>query len=242
MRNRIVLFTSIAILAVLLSACGVAYAQTPQPPTRTLNVTGTGQVFLTPDIAYISIGVHTENKDAAEAVAANNRQAKAVADALKAAGVESKDIQTTGFSIVPQQQYDDKGTVIGILYVVDNTVYVTVRDLEKLGSLLDTAISAGANSITGIRFDVEDKDKPMSEARQIAVEKARAQAEELAKAAGVKLGPIQTISVYGGTPVPVFEGKYMGGVGGVAPEALNVPISPGQLSLTVDVNIVYEIQ
>lgn len=242
MRNRIVFVISVAILAVLLSACGVAYAQTPQPPMRTLNVTGTGQVFLTPDIAYLSIGVHTENKEAAEAVAANNAQAKAVADALKAAGVDKKDIQTTGFSIFPQQQYDDKGTVIGILYVVDNTVYVTVRDLEKLGSLLDAAISAGANSITGIRFDVEDKDKPMSEARKMAVENARAQAEELAQAAGVKLGPVQSISVYGGAPRPLFESKAMGGADIIAPAMVEVPISPGQLSLTVDVNIVYEIQ
>ncbi len=240
MRNRIVLLSGMAILALLLSACGVAYAQTNQPPLRTLNVTGTGQVFLEPDIAYISIGVHTENKDAAEAVAANNSQAKAVVEALKAAGVQAKDIQTTGFNIFPQQQYDDKGTVIGILYVVDNTVFVTVRDLEKLGSLLDAAISAGANSITGVRFDVEDKDKPMSEARKIAVEKARAQAEELAKAAGVKLGPIQSINVYGGTPIPMYEGKGVGGA--VYAGALDVPISPGQLSLSVDVNIVYEIQ
>lgn len=241
MRNRIVLISGVAILAVLLSACGVAYAQTPQPPARTLNVTGTGQVFLTPDIAYISIGVHTENKDAAEAVAANNSQAKAVTEALKKSGVDAKDIQTTGFNIYPQQQYDEKGTVTGILYVVNNTVYVTVRDLEKLGELLDAAISAGANSINGVTFDVEDKDKPLSEARKIAVEKARAQAEELAEAAGVRLGPIQSINVYSGLPVPVYEGKGVGGAA-MGAGALEVPISPGQLTLTVDVNIIYEIE
>ena len=239
MRNKLYFFVVVILLAVVLSACGTAYAQATQPPTRTLNVTGSGRVFLTPDIAYISIGVQTEGKDAAEAVQDNNAQAQKVANVLKEMGVEAKDIQTTNFSIYPQQDYDDKGRVTGTTYIVDNSIYVTVRDLGQIGSLLDAVVSAGSISISGVQFDVEDKVSALSEARKAAVENARTQAEELAEAAGVTLGQVQSINVYGGYPVPVFEGK---GVGGGAELAAEVPVSPGQMVLSVEVNLVYEIR
>ncbi len=239
MRNKISLIPMVILVALALSACGTAFAQETQPPTRTLNVTGSGKVFLSPDIAYISIGVHTEGENAAEAVSSNTTQSKKVAQVLSGLGIADKDIQTSNFSIYPQQEYDDKGQVTGTKYVVDNTVYVTIRDLSKIGNILDAVVSAGSNSISGIQFDVEDKVGALSEARKAAVADAQAQADELAKAAGVKLGPIQSINVYGGFPVPVFEGK--GGGGGVQ-AATEVPISPGQLTLTVEVNVIYEIR
>lgn len=229
----------LVVMAILLSACGAqSAAQTSTPPLRTLNVTGSGKVLIVPDIATISIGVHTEGKDAAEAVASNNTQAQKVAQALQGMGVEEKDIRTSNFSIFPQQQFDETGKQIGTIYVVDNTVYVTVRQLDKLGELLNAVVETGANSIYGIQFDVEDKQAAVSEARKAAVENAQAQAEELAQATGVTLGEVQTINSYGGFPVPAFEGK--GGGGGAV--AADVPVSPGQLTLTVEVNIVYEIK
>jgi uncharacterized protein YggE len=147
-------------MAILLSACGAQNAaQTSTLPPRTLNVTGSGKVLIVPDIATISIGVHTEGKDADEAVASNNTQAKKVAQALQGMGVEEKDIRTSNFSIFPQQQFDETGKQIGTIYVVDNTVYVTVRQLDKLGELLNAVVETGANSIYGIQFDVEDKQR-----------------------------------------------------------------------------------
>lgn len=247
MRKHTLFIVSILLVAsVLLSACGSAPVTTalaqaePTPEARrTLNVTGTGKTFLTPDIAYVSVGVHTENKDAGEAVADNNTQSQEVSNAIRALGIVAKDIQTTNFSIYPQQQFDDKGQLVGINYVVDNTVYVTVRDIAKVGDVLTAAVQAGANSVNNISFDVEDKTQALSEARKAAVANARAQAEELAEAAGVELGPIQTISVYGGAPMPVYEGK---GIGGAVALDSSVPVSPGQLILSVDVNIVYSIE
>lgn len=113
-----------------------------------------------------------------------------------------------------------------------------MRDLTKVGELLDLVVKAGANSINGIQFDVADKSKALSEARKAAVADAAMQAKELAEAAGVILGPIQTISVSGAVPTPIYEGKGGGGV----MAASNAPISPGQMTIIVDVSIVYEIQ
>lgn len=242
MRNKFYTLMAIVLLAPVLAACGsTALAQTPTPAApvvRTISVTGHGEVPLTPDIARISIGVRTQGADVAEAMASNNTQAQEVVDALKELGVAERDIQTSNFSIYPQQQYDERGQVVETTFVVENTVYVTVRELENLGDLLDAAVGRGANSIYGIQFDVEEKDSAISEARQAAVADARAQAQELASAAGVRLGQIQSISTSSFSPVPVFDGR------GAAAEqaAAGVPISPGQLIVTAEVNVIYEIQ
>ena len=238
MQKKYVILIGLILALVSLSACATPVTtQATPPPLRTLNVTGSGKVFIAPDIAYISIGVHTEGESASDAVTKNSEQAQKITGAIKGMGVDPKDIQTTNFNISPQQKYDDKGQLIGIIYVVDNTVYVTIRDLTKIGGLLDEVTKAGANNVYGIQFDLADKTSATSEARKIAVESARTQAQELAQAAGVTLGAVQTINTYNSYPVSVYEGK-----GGGAMAASDVPISPGQLSLTIEVNIVYEIK
>ncbi len=237
MRTKILIFAVLA-FALVLSGCGPTVMGQAQPVSRTLNVNGLGSTYLTPDIAYIYIGVHSEGATASAVVAANKTQTNAVLDALKAAGVDDKDLRTTNFSIWPSQQYSPEGTVTGTIYMVDNTVYVTVRDLEGLGDLLDDTIAAGANSVNSIQFDVADKTAAVKEARVKAVEDAKTQAQELAAAAGVKLGDIQNISFYDNSPYPVFEGK--GGGGGYAAES--VAIQPGQLTISVSVNVTYDIK
>jgi uncharacterized protein YggE len=235
----------ISILAILITGLFVgsgntANAQTlPESQPRTLSVSGSGKSYLTPDLAYISIGVHTEDKDAAKAVAANNVQSEKVSKALMAFDIAAKDIQTTNFSIYPQQQYDPNGKLQGMLYVVDNSVYVTLRDLDKIGELLNTVVKAGANSINGIQFDASDRTKALSEARKDAVENAKEIAIETAELAGVKLGKLQNINVYTGYSSSVFDGK---GGGGGAMIAVEAPVSPGQLVLTVEVNLTYIIE
>lgn len=213
-------------------------------PLRTVSVTGNGQVFLVPDVAYVYIGVHSQSENVTEALSQNTEQGKAVSDALKKLGVEAKDIQTTSFNIYPQQQYEpNSGKVTSTIYMIDNTVYVTVRDLEKLGELLDAVVRSGANSINGINFDVVDKETAMSEARGLAISNARKQAEELAKASGVTLGDVQMITTSSaGTAFTPKESYYgMGGGGGMAASA-PVPVSQGQLVLTVDVALMYLIK
>jgi len=249
MRTKLFTITSLLLAAVLFSALSggiglpTASAQTPTGEyPRTVVVTGNGKSFLTPDLAYINIGVHTEDNNAAEAVTANTTRSQKVADELEKFKIDPKDIQTTNFSIFPQQQYDPNGKLTGIVYMVDNTVFVTLRDISTLGDVIGAAVDAGANSINSIQFDAEDRSAALSEAREAAVKDALAQARELASAAGVTLGDIQTISSYGSAmPIPFYDAKGYGGGMGVAVGGA-VPTSPGQLVLSVDVNIVYNIR
>lgn len=247
MRNKIIFpIIVLALAALAIAACSAPFAQAASPAQtagesdRTLSINGHGEVSLTPDIAYLYIGVHTENEDAGAAVAANNAQVEAVMDALIDAGIQVEDISTSNFSLWTSQNYDFEGQPTDTKFVVDNTVFVVVRDLDQLGDMLGTAIDAGANTVNGISFDVSDKSAALSEARRLAVEDARAQAEELAALAGVELGEIRSISMFGGFPGPFFEGR--GGGGFVADAQSSVPITPGEYVVTVDVNIEFEIE
>jgi len=242
MKTKYLFVAVVALLALLVSACGpTTINQAAQPPLRTINVTGVGYANLVPDIAYIYVGVHTEKPSAAEAVDENNAQTQQMIQALKDFGIAAKDIRTTNFSIWPQDKYDPMtGTPTGEkTYVVDNTVYVTVRDLDKLGDLLDTVVAAGANTVNSIQFDVADKSDALKDARAEAVKDASEQAKALANAAGVKLGEVQSASFYDNQSYPVYNGK---GGGGGAPMEAAVPIQPGQLTFTVNVSMTYEIK
>jgi uncharacterized protein YggE len=238
MRTKLFLFVPILILVFILSACGNAPAQ-----ARTLVVSGNGTVSLTPDIAYIYIGVHTDDPDLASGVSRNNTQAQTLVDALKNAGIDGTDIQTSNFSVYTNgNQGFDKATGqttnAGVYYSVDNTVYVTMRDLSKLGTILNTAVSSGANSINSISFDVADKTAAMEQARQKAMTNASNLAAELAKTAGLKLGEIQNVTYSDISPSPYYG---MGGGGAAAPNA-SVPIQPGQTQISVTVSVTYTLK
>jgi hypothetical protein len=240
MRNKTLFVSAVLLVALALGACGPT-SLGGAAPVRTLTVNGTGQAYLSPDIAYIYIGVHTEEETAADAVESNNAQTQKVITALQDAGVDPNDIRTTSFSIWPNQQYSPDGQQTGTRYVVDNSVFVTVRALDGLGDLLDSAIGAGANSINSIQFDVADKDEALKQAREEAVKDAKEQAQQLADAAGMSLGDVQTISFYDSAPIPYMDQFGKGGGGGAAVESA-VPIQPGQLTLTVTVSMSYEIK
>jgi hypothetical protein len=235
MKTKFAFLIGVLVLAIALSACGPsAITVQTQPPQRSITVTGTGMVTLTPDIAYINIGVHSQDASASVALTENSASAQAVMVVIKAAGVDDKDIQTTNFSIYPQQQYDNNGNMTGILYVVENTVYVTVRDLTTLGSLLDATVRAGANTINSISFDLADKTEALTQARSAAVADARKQADELTSATGVSLGEVQTISYYDSSaPITIqYSRSDMAGGG-------NVPVQAGSMQISTTVTIVY---
>jgi len=242
MSNKTLLVSALVLVALALGACSPTIMADAAPPVRTLSVTGTGQAFLSPDIAYIYIGVHTDQPTAADAVAVNNIETQKVTDALKRAGVDAKDIRTTNFSIWPNQQYGPDGQPTGTRYVVDNSVFVTVRELDNLGDLLDSAVAAGANSINSIQFDAAEKEEALKQAREEAVKDAKEQAQELADVAGMNLGDVQSISFYDSAPAPYLDTFGKGGGGAVSAEAAAVPIQPGQLTLTVTVSMSYDIK
>src|SRR5512141_2792079 len=239
MKTKSILIAVVGVFALVLSACG-GTTTVNQVQTPTLSVSGTGTAYLAPDIAYLYLGVHTEKQTAVEAMNENNTQTQAVIKALTDFGIDPKDVRTTNFSIYPVDKYDPQTNqpTGEKTYSVDNTVYVTVRDIKKLGDLLATMVKAGANTVNSIQFDVANKDEALKGARADAVKDATAKAKELADAAGVKLGAIQSVSFLDNQPIPFAEGK--GGGGAVAAAA--VPIQTGQLTFTVTVNMVYGIK
>jgi len=237
MKTKSIFIAAVFILALLVSACAPATAN--QQP-RTLSVTGTGTAYLSPDIAYLYLGVHTEKTSAVDAVAENNTQTQAVVKALTDFGIDPKDILTTNFSIYPADKYDPQTNLPTgeKTYSVDNTVYVTVRDIKKLGALLDTMVKAGANTINSIQFDVANKDAALKGARADAVKDAKAKAQELADISGVQLGSLQSVSFIDNQPIPFAQAK----AAGLAADAASVPIQTGQLTFNVTVSMVYEIK
>jgi uncharacterized protein YggE len=242
MKKSYLLFSVVIALSLLLSACGGGGAapSPTEPQPRTISVNGSGVVTLTPDMATISIGVQTENTQAERAVSQNTRQAQAVADALAEFGIEPRDIKTTNFSIYPRQDRDNEGILRQVYYVVNNTVLVTVRDLDSLGEVLDAVVQAGANSINNISFDASDRESAYQDALEAAMENAIARATILAEAAGAELGDVQNIytNIYGGGEVVVERAVSMD----FAAEGASVPVSAGQMEIRVEVSVVYEIK
>jgi uncharacterized protein YggE len=237
MKTKSLIVFAVMAFALVLSACAPAGSA----DVRTLSVSGSGEAFLAPDIAYIYIGVHTENATAADAVTENTSRTQELIQALQEFGIDPKDIRTTNFSIYPMDRFDPAtGMPSGEkVYAVDNTVYVTVRDLTRLGDLLDTAVQAGANTVNSVQFDVADKDEALQQARAEALKDAQAQAQALAQSAGLSLGEIRSINFLDAQPYPIFDGR--GGGGGGAAEGA-VPIQPGQLTFTVNVSVTYELK
>lgn len=241
MKKNIKKFVISVFLALTVAACGTqvplnSEGANPQP---SLTVTGSGQVLVVPDIAYINVGVRSEGPSVSEAISVNNGQAQAIKDALVAAGVAEEDIQTANFNVYQSSNYDFQGQPTNTFYVVENTVNVTVRQIGNLGGILDTVARSGANNIYGVNFDVADKSAAQTSARNLAVQAAQKQAGELAQAAGVTLGDIISINASYTTTTP-FYGYGMGGGGAAMAES--VPIASGQLPVNAQVTMTFMIK
>lgn len=239
-------WTALILLVVgsLLAGCATpVITGTTTPSPRIVSVTGSATTYLAPDIAYLNIGVHTDMSTASAALSQNSAHTQQVIDAIKKLGVEAQDIRTSGFNIYPNTQYDpNTNKALPTTYVVDNTLFVTIHDLNKVGKLIDASVTAGANSINSIQFDVQDRSAAIKTARDAAVADARAQAGALAKAAGVALGDVQSIVDQSSSTVPVAlsYGKASGYGGGAASVA--APIEAGQLTITATVYVTFAIR
>ncbi len=198
-------------------------------------VTGEASVETAPDMAMISLGVTTEAADAADALAANTEATASVLDRLDAAGVEARDVQTSGLSLSPNwanNQSTGTNSIVG--FVASNQVTVRVRDLKALGGILDDVVRNGANTFNGLTFGLQDPDPVMDEARRAAVTEALRKARLYAEAAGVTLGPIAELSEQTGQmPQPMFAR-------GATMEAA-VPIAEGEVAIAAQVRVEFEI-
>jgi hypothetical protein len=212
-------------------------------PETTLSITATGDVTRAPDIAYINAGVQNEAKTAKEAMAANARNMAGVMKALKASGIADKDVQTSNFSLSPRYDYvkDSETTGRQILagYTVSNQVTAKVSKLDKLGATLDALVSAGGNTVSDIRFAL-DNDKPsQDEARRLAIQAAVQRASLYAEAAGYKVARIVSIneSFQSYDPQP----KVMMARAMVA-DAAPTPIASGELTFSASVTVLFELK
>ena len=213
-----------------------AFAQVPPPA---ISVTGEATVSVAPDQAMIDGGVTSDAKTAREAAEANNAAMAKVLAALKGAGLDEKDYQTSRLSLQPKYTTDRPGggpaTVNG--YRASNRVTIKVRDVAKVAGVIDTLVGAGANEIGGINFVVSQASKVLDEAREKAVADARRKADIYAKAAGVTLGEPISISEEGSAPVPMYRGKM------AAPMAASgAPVAQGEETLSVTVSMSWAIK
>jgi uncharacterized protein YggE len=255
-RNKLICVVLAGLLVIALTGCSELPVTTeggPQPtvltsalesngePTlRTISINGVGMASAPPDMALIQIGAETIHTDAAQAISDNTERMTAVMSVLKAMKIEDKDIQTVSYSMWIEQVYDREGQPTGeSRYHVVNQVRVRLRDLSKTGEVLQKALEAGANNTGGISFSVADPTALQGEARDRAIADARAKAQQLATGLGAQLGPIRQASEYGGVvapsaPVEAFGGGFGGGGG-------PVPVSGGEFSVTVEIQVVFDI-
>jgi uncharacterized protein YggE len=212
-----------------------ALAQTMPPPA--ISVTGEANVSVTPDQARIDSGVTSDAKTAREASEANNAAMSKVLLALKGAGIEEKDYQTSRLSLQPQfaANYKPSERAGIVSFRASNRVTVKIRDVTKVANVIDVLVGAGANEIGGINFTVTQASKHLDEAREKAIADARRKAEIYAKAAGVTLGEPISISE-DGAPTPVFRGKM------AAQMAAGAQVAPGEETLSVTVSVSWAIK
>jgi uncharacterized protein len=210
---------------------------TPTQNEHTISVTGTGKVTLSPDIADLRLGVNVSATTVKAARASAAASMTAVIAALKGLGIADKDIQTSWVSLQPTYDYQagaNPPRVTG--YQFSNSISVTIRDLDKVGDTIDGSLAAGATSLDGISFRVEDEAGAEAQAREAAMAEAKAKAQTLASAAGVSIAGVASISEnVAPTPYPVYYGAAAPDAG----KAVQTPVQPGSTDVTVTIAVVY---
>lgn len=243
-RNALVRLSTVIVMAALLvgvlafSARPAGAQDTPPAPNRTITVTGSGEVFGKPDVAYITLGVDEADKDAGKAIDTANTTLTAIVKALTDAGVKEEDIQTTSYNIYPEDKTDPQtGQPTGErIFHVNLAVTVTIRDITKVGAVIQAGLGAGANSINSLSFGINDVKALEAAARKAAVADAADRAKQLADAAGVTLGgPVSISESTANVPVPMFD-RVQTMAASAAPQ-----INAGQLSVSITVDITYSI-
>lgn len=233
---------------ILLMFAAAASAQTVSNPPReqslldTVSVTGTGRVRVQPDRFSFTVGVQTQGQSVETAVNDSNARVAAVTAALKKAGAAPEEIQTSGFSIYPQQDYSQGQMPRLIGYQVSNNITVTKKQIADAGKLLQAAIGAGVNTSSGLQFSVGDPTRGRDDGLRAAFADARAKATLLASAAGRTLGPAMAISE-GTEPVVMprpMEGRVM--AMSKAADVSQVPVESGSEELTFTVSVVFALR
>ncbi len=265
MFNRRILYSGMLLVAALVLAVACTPAGAPEnlpvsggPATaqpagaltqgsgsseRGITVVGVGKASGTPDVAHVSIGIETQASSVQQAVNDNKTKMTALLGVLKGLDIADKDVQTSNYSVFtqppPVANPSATGSAGTVTYHVTNQVEVAVRDVSKLGDILDKAVASGANNIYGVSFSVADTSQLEADARSKAIADAKARAASLAQLAGVSLGDVVNISEVIGGPSPIYSaaGAALGMGGGGSP-----PIQPGQLEVSTSVQVTFGIK
>ncbi len=241
-----IIFGVVLTVATGIWAWSLIERQSYQYPARSVTFSGSAQVTVAPDYADVTVSVVTQNASAQVAQEENDRKIQGVADYLKQQGIADADIQTVGYYLYPQYDYDycrrEDPNFTGyctpriVGYEMNQSLQFRVRDLDNVGTLLGSVTERGANSISGVQFRVEDVDAVRREAVAEALQKADEKARQYEQLAGLRLGKIVTISESGGD---VYGGFYAEGKGGAA---MSAPIEPGSQDVTLEVYVTYEVK
>lgn len=217
------------LLALLIAAAAPLAARAAD---KLVTVTGEATVAVAPDAALIRVGVTSQGKTAREASQANAAKMTSVLAAIKDAGIADRDIQTAQLSLQPQYDSSKPGTPHLLGFQVTNQVTVKIRDIGNLPGVLDRAIGAGANEMSGIEFVVSEQSKLLDQARGEAMADAYRKAEIYAHAAGAKVGHVEAIAEEGSAPPPRAMAAF---------RAAATPVAPGEQTLHVAVTVSYEL-
>ena len=211
---------------------------------NTITVSGTGEVYAKPDLAFTTFSVVTEKKEVAEAMEENTKKMNAIIDSIKEQGVEEKDLKTTDFNIYPRYEWSEKtqfypsGQRVLVGYEIRQSLEVKIRDMGKIGVIIQKATDAGANQVGNLQFTIDDEDEVKKQAREKAIKEAKDKAKELASQLGVKLVRIVNFSESG--VIPYYYGikaeDEMASSDAGAPQ-----IETGENKIEVNVSITYEI-
>lgn len=242
MRKKLIAAAAVSALALSLAAC----ATTPAAPNQTtvqlqtenndtITVTGKAGMEATPDIAQVTIGVSTRASTPLAARQANAEAMNATLDAIRALGIEDRDIQTSNLNMY--NTYGDYGTVTGYRMSADLTIMV--REISKAGEVVDAAIAAGSNELNGVRYLVSNRDELYNQALTDAVELARQKAEALAAAAGKQVGMVKQISETSEAAVTRRTYDMNADTGSAAAETLKTVIQPGSTDIDAEVQVVF---
>jgi uncharacterized protein len=236
-------FLALALMIVLVIYVLTLINEKSETSLNTIYVTGTAELYATPDVGLVNISVLTENKDLSVASNEASEKMNTVIVFLKTEGVEQKDIKTTGFNINPRYEWNNetgKRTLVG--YEVSQTVNVKIRDLTKTGKIISESVSKGANDVSSLSFIVDNDDQLKEDVKNLAIKDAKEKAKNLEKSLGVKLNKIVNFSENSYSPY-VSDYGYGGGMMKEAMTSSVVPtIETGQNKLTSTVTITYSVK
>jgi len=238
--RSLVVAAALALALLATAAC----AQQAQPPVAgtdgtLLSISAQGEAHRVPDVASLSTGVVTQAADANAAMRANAAQMDKVMAAIRAAGIAERDIRTAGVNVNPQYRYAENEPPKITGYQASNTVSLKVRDIGKLGKVLDALVASGANQVNGPSFEIDQPDAAYDEARRAALEKAQARAQMYAKALGLRVRRIVSIDEGGGFQPP--RPMPMMAMAARAEKAYDTVVSPGESTLSASIDVVFEL-